>query len=143
MKSFEPNGAEQKARRGGLRSALRDFFYGMVGLEFERHEVEMRASLEMIFMAVTFGDLLGLPVIPPLYSLRLLPYVVPNISTWKRRAMREREFSDSDEFDLHGILFSRRLQYSINWVSSLRVGLHLLQADEAISGLLVHSSIRW
>jgi hypothetical protein len=54
-------------------------------------------------MAITFGDMLGLPIIPPFYTLKLLPYVVPNISTWKRRVSREREFSDDHEFDLHGI----------------------------------------
>ena len=90
-------------RRGGFLNALRDFIYGMSSYEFERHAVEMRASLETLFMALTLGDLIGLPVIPPYYSLRLLPYVVPNITTWKRRILREREFSDSEEFDLHGV----------------------------------------
>ena len=90
-------------RRGGLLTALRDFLYGLSSYEFERHAVEMRASLETIFMALTLGDIIGLPVIPPYYSLRLLPYVVPNIETWKRRMLREREFSDREEFDLHGV----------------------------------------
>ncbi len=91
------------SKEQGCLAGLREFFYGMVAFEFERHAVEMRASLEMMFMAITLGDMLGLPVIPPIYSLRILPYVVPNIATWKRRAMREREFADSEEFDLHGI----------------------------------------
>ncbi len=90
-------------RRGGFLAALRDFLYGLSSYEFERHAVEMRASLETLFMALTLGDIIGLPVIPPYYSLRLLPYVVPNIATWKRRILREREFSDSEEFDLHGV----------------------------------------
>jgi hypothetical protein len=28
---------------------------------------------------------------------------VPHIATWKRRMLREREFSDSEEFHLHGV----------------------------------------
>jgi hypothetical protein len=75
----------------------------MIGFEFEEHAVEMRASLESLFMAITFGDMLGVPIIPPYYSLKLLPFIVPNIATWKRRAMREREFSDDHEYHLHGI----------------------------------------
>jgi hypothetical protein len=97
---------DKEEDRGGVRgflSGLREFFYGMGGLEFERQAVEMRGSLESVFMAITLGDMLGLPVIPPIYSLRILPYVVPNIATWKRRVMREREFSDSEEFHLHGV----------------------------------------
>ncbi len=96
-------GEGKQTPRARFFNAVREFFYGMGGYEFERHSVEMRASLETLFMTVTFGDLLGMPVIPPYYSLRLLPYIVPNIETWKRRMLREREFSDSDEFDLHGI----------------------------------------
>lgn len=85
------------------REKIREFFYGMIGFEFEEHAVEMRASLESLFMAITFGDMLGVPIIPPYYSLKLLPFIVPNIATWKRRAMREREFSDDHEYHLHGI----------------------------------------
>ena len=43
------------------------------------------------------------PVIPPIYSLRILPYVVPHVATWKRRVMRERDLSDKEEFHLHGV----------------------------------------
>ncbi len=82
---------------------IREFFYGMVGYEFEQHALGMRASMETLFMAVTYGDMLGLPIIPPYYALGLLPFVVPNIEGWKRRVSREREFSDNHDFDLHGV----------------------------------------
>ncbi len=86
-----------------FRQKLRDFFYGMTGFEFERQATEMRGALENVFMTVTLGDMLGLPVIPPIYSLRLLPYVVPNITTWKYRVSRRRELPESEEYDLHGM----------------------------------------
>ncbi len=98
-----PDDSQDKSPRSRILQAIREFLYGMGGYEFERHAVEMRASLETLFMTITVGDLIGMPVIPPYYSLRLLPYIVPNIETWKRRVLREREFSDSEEFDLHGI----------------------------------------
>jgi hypothetical protein len=41
------------------------------------------------------GDMLGIPILPPYYSLRLLPYVVPQIATWKRRMLREKDVSDA------------------------------------------------
>ena len=83
--------------------AIREFFYGMFGLEFAEHAMEMRSSLESLFMLGTVGDMLGVPVLPPYYSLRLLPYIVPNISTWKRRVLREREFSDEHDYHLEGL----------------------------------------
>ncbi len=82
---------------------MRDFFYGMYGYEFERHAVEMRSSMESLFMAISFGDMLGLPIIPPYYSLRLLPFVVPSVATWKRRVLREREMTEGHDYDLHGV----------------------------------------
>ena len=47
--------------------------------------------------------MIGVPVIPPYYSLRLLPHVVPQIETWKLRVLREREFTDEHEFHLDGV----------------------------------------
>ena len=87
----------------GLLRAIRVFIYGMYAFEFEKQAVEMRAELESAFMLITMGDMLGVPVIPPIYSLRILPYVVPEIATWKRRVLRERELSDREEFHLHGV----------------------------------------
>jgi hypothetical protein len=63
----------------------------------------MRGSLESLFMLSIVGDMLGLPVMPPYYSLRILPYVVPQISTWKRRVLREREFTDDHDYHLEGL----------------------------------------
>jgi hypothetical protein len=83
--------------------SIREFFYGLYAFEFERQALEMRGEIESAFMLITFGDMLGVPVLPPLYSLRLLPFVVPDIEKWKRRVMRERDFSDKEEFHLHGV----------------------------------------
>jgi hypothetical protein len=75
----------------------------MGGYEFAREALEMRAALETIFMAVTIGNMVGLPVMPPYYSLRLLPYVVPHTATWRRRVLRDRDFVEEHRFDLHGV----------------------------------------
>jgi hypothetical protein len=88
---------------GRFTRALREFAYGMGGYEFARHAVETRATLENVFLLTLVGDMIGVPVIPPYYSLRLLPLVVPEIETWKRRVLREREFTDRHEYHLHGV----------------------------------------
>jgi hypothetical protein len=86
-----------------LRAALAEFAYGMTGYEFARQAVETRAALENVFMLVVVGDMIGVPVIPPYYSLRLLPLVVPEITTWKRRVLREHEFTAGHDYHLHGV----------------------------------------
>ena len=82
---------------------MKQFLYGLTGYEFARYAVETRHELESIFMIVTLGDLIGVPVLPPIYSLRLLPYVAPEIGMWKRCLARRKEFWERKEYDLHGI----------------------------------------
>lgn len=82
---------------------FKKFVYGLTGYEFARHASEMRHEMEAIFMVVTMGDLVGVPILPPIYSLRLLPYVAPDIASWKRHMARRREFWEKEEYDLHGV----------------------------------------
>ena len=87
--------AEEKNRKkGGILQGLKDIIYGMSSHEMTRHAVRTRASMEHLFILITMGDLLGIPILPPYYSLRLLPYVTPQISSWKRRMLRERDITD-------------------------------------------------
>lgn len=88
---------------GGLVAALREFVYGMTGHEFARHALETRSHLETIFMASLMGDMIGLPIMPPYYSLRLLPFVVPGVATWKRRVLREHDLTAGHDYHLHGV----------------------------------------
>ena len=72
-----------------------EFLYGMAGHDMTRFALKPRGSMEHLIILITMGDLLGVPILPPYYSLRLLPYVVPQISTWKRRMLRERDLTDA------------------------------------------------
>lgn len=72
-----------------------EFFYGMAGHDMTRFALKTRGSMEHLFILITMGDLLGVPILPPYYSLRLLPYVVPQISTWKRSMLREKDLTDA------------------------------------------------
>ncbi|MBN2374202.1 hypothetical protein JXL19_10495 [bacterium] len=74
---------------------VKGVLYGMAGHDMTRYALKTRGSMEQLFILITMGDLLGIPILPPYYSLRLLPYVVPQISTWKRRMLRERDLTDA------------------------------------------------
>jgi hypothetical protein len=85
-------------KKSGWRNLLqnvREVMYGMATHDMSRYAVRTRASMEHLFILITMGDLIGVPILPPYYSLRLLPYVVPQISTWKRRLLREKDISDA------------------------------------------------
>ncbi len=78
-----------------VKASVLDFIYGMASHEMARQALKTRGSMEHLFILITMGDLLGVPILPPYYSLRLLPYVVPQISTWKRRMLREKDLTDA------------------------------------------------
>jgi hypothetical protein len=92
-----PDDEESKkpSRLKGVWQGLRQTIYGMAAHDMSRAALRTRASMEHLFILITMGDLLGIPILPPYYSLRLLPYVVPQIATWKRRMLREKDVSDA------------------------------------------------
>jgi len=79
----------------GFFQRLKGILYGMAGHDMTRYALKTRGSMEQLFILITMGDLLGIPILPPYYSLRRLPYVVPQISTWKHRLLRERALTDA------------------------------------------------
>jgi hypothetical protein len=86
--------SELHQRLRALDDWLRNFFYGMTYYEMEKELRRQRADLEHLFVLISFGDLLGLPILPPYYSMRLLPYIVPMLNRWRRRMLREKDLTD-------------------------------------------------
>ncbi|MGQ9709472.1 MAG: hypothetical protein ACUVXE_03250 [Anaerolineae bacterium] len=87
--------AEQRSKWQNFLDGVKSVLYGMAGHDMARFALKTRGSMEHLFILVTMGDLLGIPILPPYYSLRLLPYVVPQVATWKRRMLRERDLTDA------------------------------------------------
>jgi len=80
-----------------IKTALKtlgEMIYGATIYEMVRNLNKERAHIEHMFILVVFGDFLGVPILPPFYTLRLLPYIVPDITGWKRTMLRERDLTD-------------------------------------------------
>ena len=77
-----------------LARTIGEMIYGATVYEMVRDLRKERARLEHLFILVVFGDILGIPVLPPYYTLRLLPYAMPNFGGWKRSVLRERDLTD-------------------------------------------------
>lgn len=71
-----------------------DVMYGMMLYDAVKMYRRERADMEHLFVLISFGDLIGLPILPPYYSLRLLPYIVPMLNVWRRRMLREKDLTD-------------------------------------------------
>jgi hypothetical protein len=94
-------GSATQRWRAWLRAASRRFgraaaemFYGMTTFDWVRDLKRERAEVESLFLLIAFGDLVGLPILPPYYTLRLLPLVIPGLQRWKRSLLRERDWTD-------------------------------------------------
>lgn len=74
--------------------AFLDMLYGATVYEMVRDLNKEKGHLEHLFVLIVFGDFLGVPILPPYYTLRLLPYVVPRIANWRMSMLRERDITD-------------------------------------------------
>jgi hypothetical protein len=79
---------------------LREILYGMTVHEMDLELRKERGNLDHLFMLVVFGDLAGLPLLPPYYSMRLLPFIIPSLETWKRSMLREKDITDFVSVDI-------------------------------------------
>lgn len=77
-----------------LGKTLAQMFYGATVHDWVRELQKERGMVERLFVLAVFGDFLGVPILPPYYALRLLPYVMPSIEGWQYSMMRERDLTD-------------------------------------------------
>ncbi len=80
-----------------IRKAARtagEILYGMTVYDMVVELRKQIGAMENFFIFITFGDLLGAPILPTYYSLRLFPYILPKLGTWKRSVLRERDFTE-------------------------------------------------
>ena len=78
----------------GAFNVLREVIYGMTIYDWVHELNKARNEQERLFTLIVYGDLLGIPVLPPYYTLRLLPFMVPTLENWRRSMLRERGFTD-------------------------------------------------
>lgn len=74
--------------------AVKGFMYGFAMHGMVTYALRLRMHMENLYMLITMGDMLGVPILPPYYSLRLLPYAVPQLRAWKETMLRERDITD-------------------------------------------------
>jgi hypothetical protein len=92
---MDGDGLERRLEQ--LRRAAKtvgEMIYGATVYDWVREVQKERGMVERLFVLAVFGDLLGVPILPPYYALRLLPYVVPAIEGWRYSMLRERDLTD-------------------------------------------------
>lgn len=73
---------------------LLEVLYGMTVYDWAHELDKARNEHNRLFTMIVFGDLIGVPILPPYYTLRLIPYILPNFENWRRSMLRERDLTD-------------------------------------------------
>jgi hypothetical protein len=73
-----------------IKRYLKGFFlFGLLeGIEGQKRRLD-----ELIIFCL-FGNFIGFPGLFNYYHLRLLPYYIGELYSWKRRVLREKDFFD-------------------------------------------------
>lgn len=56
--------------------------------------VKMRYHLDLMFITLLYGDMLGIPLISPIYKLNLLVLYYPLIEKWKLEIVKDKDITD-------------------------------------------------
>src|SRR6266487_1739551 len=63
---------KEPKKQSEVSKAAKGFFYGMALHGMVTYALRLRMHMENLFMLITMGDMLGIPVLPPYYSLRYI-----------------------------------------------------------------------
>lgn len=90
--SRPPREAHRATWRERLRRAMqvaRQFFWGFFFFEMFHELQKEKARYSDAVNVVIVGELLGLPLMNSVITLRLLPYLLPELDGWKHRQLSE------------------------------------------------------
>lgn len=71
--------------------AARDFLWGLFVFDLYKEVKRAKSRYEDTLKLLILGEMLGLPLMNSLITLRLLPYLLPDLELWKRRQLKETE----------------------------------------------------
>ncbi|ABP50474.1 MULTISPECIES: hypothetical protein [Pyrobaculum] len=85
-----------------FKEKVRDFLYGLFYLDLYRETAKLFLQYQTLINLLIFGDFVGVPMLTSYYSLRLLPYALPQLGVLRREAAREHDvFEELAEYDVH------------------------------------------
>jgi len=77
-------------RLGKVKDILKSILFGATVFDMAQDALKMRWYVEQVLMLASIGDMVGLPVVS-YYRLRLLPYWIHKIKTWKTAVLKEKD----------------------------------------------------
>lgn len=81
-------------RLAALWAAAKDFTWGLLVFDLYLGTLKERRKYAGVFDLFVLGQFLGLPFMNSGLALRLLPYLLPELGSWRRRVLTERDITD-------------------------------------------------
>jgi hypothetical protein len=68
---------------------VKQFLWGLFFFETYHELMHERAKYSDVMYLVLYGELIGIPLMNSSIGLRLLPYTLPDLQSWKHRTLEE------------------------------------------------------
>jgi hypothetical protein len=82
---------------GSLKDRFEDFLLGTaLSWVMVPYTIRKGKELERLFALIASARLHGLPILPPVYELKLLPYLTPSLLNWRRMSAFYRVLEGAD-----------------------------------------------
>lgn len=84
-------------RLRGWRRTVNQFLLGAaLSWTLVPYQIRYRHEMEHIFALLLNAQSLGLPMLPPRFRLRLLPYFMPSLLSWRRMTIFDHALEGAD-----------------------------------------------
>ena len=83
----------EKLRR--FKRAAKEFLFGLFFYELYYDTLTYARKYKDIINIFVIGELLGLPLMDTYLSMRLLPYLLPELEKWKFRQLKDSDVTDN------------------------------------------------
>ena len=77
-----------------LWKVVKEFLWGLAFLEMYRETLKEKRKYEDVMNIVLLGEFLGIPLMNSTITLKLLPYLFPELQHWRRRQLTEQDITD-------------------------------------------------
>lgn len=82
-------------KQPSFKQKVKEVLWGLFLYDFYLETVRAKAKYKDALNLFLLGQFLGLPLMNSSISLRLLPYLFPELGDWKKRQLKEVEVIDS------------------------------------------------
>ena len=88
-------GQDDRSRKEpSLWGKIKELFFGLFVYGLYRSAIQAKAEYDDALNVLLMGQFLGIPLMNSVFTLRLFPYLMPQLGDWRKRKLKEIEVID-------------------------------------------------